>query len=233
MLHTKRSILAFMMALAILISSLATPSAARAYGGYPTFSITAVVADKTVTIQAYNFPANDSFTVLMGAYGTLGINGTVVATQTTGAGGSFTATYDIPSGLKGAYQIAIRLESPTSGYYAYNWFYNNTASVPPTSGTGGGYPYFNISAVVRNKTVTILAYNFPAKDSFTVRMGAYGTLGVGGTVVGTQDSGAGGSFTATYTIPAGLANADRIAIRLESAASGYYAYNWFYNNTYP
>jgi hypothetical protein len=37
-------------------------------------------------------------------------------------------TFDIPASLKGSYQIAVRLQSNTgSGYFAYNWFYNNNA----------------------------------------------------------------------------------------------------------
>ncbi|NJN43709.1 MAG: hypothetical protein HC806_02540 [Anaerolineae bacterium] len=95
--------------------------------GIPTFVIQSVVKDSTVTITTNNFPANDTFNVRMGYMGTKGINGTLVATQASGAGGTFTSTYTIPDALKGQYQIAIRLESPTSGYYAFNWFYNNTA----------------------------------------------------------------------------------------------------------
>jgi hypothetical protein len=42
-----------------------------------------------------------------------------------------------------------------------------------------------------------------------------------------------GTFTATYTIPAGLYGLDRIAIRLQSPSSGYYSYNWFWNSDHP
>lgn len=94
------------------------------FTGIPTFSITGVVKDTTVTISTTNFPANTTFDVLMGAYGTLGIGGTKVGTQASGTG-AFTATYTIPANLKGAAQIAIRLQS-TSGYYSFNWFFNNT-----------------------------------------------------------------------------------------------------------
>jgi hypothetical protein len=198
----------------------------------PTFSIVSVEKDKTVTIKTYNFPANDSFTVTMGAYGTLGIGGVVVGTTSSGPGGTFTATYSIPASLAGSYRIAIRLQSYSSGYYAYNWFYNNTAAGSGSPGSGySGYPTFAIVDVVRDSTVTIKTYNMPANDSFTVRMGAYGALGIGGVVVATTSSGAGGSFTATYNIPASLAGSYRIAIRMDSPTSGYYAYNWFYNNT--
>ena len=78
--------------------------------------------------MAQNFPSNDDFTVTMGYMWTRGINGIVVGSQNSG-NGSFTATYDIPAALQGQYQISIRLQSPTSGYYSYNWFYNNTATV--------------------------------------------------------------------------------------------------------
>jgi hypothetical protein len=85
-----------------------------------------VVKDQTVTISGTNFPANDTFTVLMGPYGTKGIGGVNVGSTDTGSGGSLTATYNIPSSLAGSGKIAIRLESPTSGFFAYNWFFNNT-----------------------------------------------------------------------------------------------------------
>jgi hypothetical protein len=216
------------------------------YTGYPYFFVTSVVQDQTVTIQTYNFPLNDTFTVTMGPYGTLGIGGVVIASTSTDGVGSFTVSYPIPAALAGSYRIAIRLQSPTSGYYAYNWFYNNTANVSvtpaptpipnPTSTPGAiytGSPYFFIQSVVKDKTVTVNAYNFPANDKFTVTMGPYGTQGIGGIVVTTTDTGNGGAFTATYNIPNTLAGSHRIAIRLQSSVSGYFAYNWFYNNTTP
>ncbi|MEK7324161.1 MAG: LysM domain-containing protein [Chloroflexota bacterium] len=91
----------------------------------PTFTITGVVRDQTIAIQTSNFPANQKFDVLMGPIGTHGVNGTKVTTTDSGAGGSFSATYNIPANLRGATQIAIRLQS-ASGYFAYNWFHNNT-----------------------------------------------------------------------------------------------------------
>jgi hypothetical protein len=135
----------------------------------------------------------------MGKYGTLGIGGTVVTTTDSGDGGTFTATYNIPEKFKGSYRVAIRLESPDSGYYAYNWFYNNTAPAPtatpgPTPTTAPGYsgiPTFSIVSVVKDTSVTIKTKNFPPDDSFKVTMGKFGTLGIGGTVVITTDSGDG------------------------------------------
>ena len=69
--------------------------------------------------------------------------------------------------------------------------------------------------MVKDNTVTIRTNNFPADRTFIVMMGKYGTLGIGGIEVATTDSGAGGSFEATYTIPAELLGQSRIAVRLE------------------
>lgn len=227
------------------VTATTTTTPVPVYTGIPTFSIVKIVAGSSVTILTNNFPKSQTFTVRMGEYGTLGIGGIVVGTTASGSGGSFEATYSIPASLAGRSKIAIRMDSP-QGYYAFNWFDNidYNAGTPVATSTAvtatpswtpvpgyTGIPTFLIASVVKDSTVTINAYNFPAGQTFTVRMGAYGTLGIGGTVVATRDSGSGGSFTATYTIPSSLAGSYKIAIRLETANGYYYAYNWFYNNT--
>lgn len=103
----------------------ATSTPAPRPGTVPTIRIVSVVRDQTVTLQATNFPANRKFDVLMGRMGTRGVNGTLVATTDSG-NGAFSATYNIPAGLKGLRQIAIRLQSQSSGHFSFNWFYNNT-----------------------------------------------------------------------------------------------------------
>lgn len=213
------------------------------YSGYPSFSIQSVVMDESVTIKTNNLPSNDTFTVTMGKYGTKGVGGVVVANTSSGTGGTLTITYDIPESLHGLNQIAIRLQSPTSGYYAYNWFYNNTASVPPTQQPAptatpappgySSYPTFSIAAVVKDQSVTISGKNFPANDTYTVLMGPYGSKGIGGTNAGSTNTGSGGALSATYSIPTSLAGSSKIAIRLQSSTSGYYAYNWFWNSSTP
>jgi hypothetical protein len=210
------------------------------YTGIPTFSISAVDVDKTVTIQTDNFPPNQTFTVRMGPMGSKGVNGVVVGTMQSGVGGTLKATFNIPAEMKGWYQIAIRAETAhTNPYFAYNWFYNNTTGTggqpPPTVPPGPvytGVPTFKVCGVVRNASVTIKTDNFPPNQTFTVTMGAFGTQGIGGVVVGTINSGAGGALTATFGIPAQFANWDRIAIRTQTAqANPFFAYNWFFNNT--
>ncbi|MDX9864705.1 MAG: cohesin domain-containing protein [Anaerolineaceae bacterium] len=199
------------------------------YGNIPTFSILSVVTDDKVTVQTYNFPANKDFIVRMGPYGGYGIGGVEVGTLNSGAGGSFQATFDIPAALKGKYQIAIRMDSTTGGYYSFNWFYNNTTISSGGSYIPTGIPYTDVISVVQGQKVTLQTYNFPPNLDFTVRIGAYGTYGINGIVVATTNSGTGGSFQVTYDIPAALQGNNMLSIRMENPATGYFAYDWFYN----
>ena len=116
----------------------------------------------------------------------------------------------------------------------YDWFVNSPSSAPSIPpAVPGTIPTFTIVAVSEDNTVTISAINFIPNDTYTVRMGLYGTKAVGGTWVASHSTGPVGTFTATYTIPAGLYGLDRIAIRLQSPTSGYYSYNWFWNADHP
>ena len=214
-----------------------TNGALHSYTGFPSFSIVSVVQDKSVTVKTYNLPPNDKFDVTMGPMGTRGIGGIKVATVDSGSGGSKVYTFNTPSSLYGSYKISIRMQSPSSGYYAYNWFYNNTTgsgTQPPTTTPPPGYsgfPSFSIVSVVMDKDVTIQTNNLPPNGTFRVTMGPMGTQGIGGTVVDVVDSGTGGSKKYTFDIPAALYGSYKISIRMQSSTSVYYAYNWFYNNT--
>ena len=205
----------------------------------PTISVLSVRRGESVTIRTHNFPANHVFTVTMGKMGTRGVGGTFITNISSGAGGSTDWTFNIPEALKNDRQVAIRLQTGHAyPYYAFNWFYNASAG----EGTGGlgpvvpasgytGIPTFKITAVQRNAQVTIETNNFPPNQTFAVTMGRFGTRGRGGTVVGTIESGAGGTATHTFAIPSGLTGLNRIAIRAQTAhANPYFAYNWFHNN---
>jgi hypothetical protein len=103
------------------------------------------------------------------------------------------------------------------------------------TGTVSSYSYaiptISISSVQADDTVVIKTHNYPAGLTFTVRMGEMYTAGIGGTIVGSLESGVGGSQTADFKIPDNLKGHGRISIRLDSTWGGYYSYNWFYNNT--
>ncbi|HCS38802.1 MAG TPA: hypothetical protein DIW44_04360 [Anaerolineaceae bacterium] len=241
-----RTIVILTMVLVMLLAGY-TPGAAS---GIPLTTIVSVNQDVSVTVSGVNFPADMTFTVRMGPFGTLGIGGTVVGTKEPSSSTSFTATYNIPASLAGASKIAIRFDSP-QGYYAYDFFVNNasaatstagpTATAGPTKTPGpsptpkptstykGVIPTINIVGVQQGVSVSIVTKDYPAGQTFTVRIGEYGTLGIGGTVVGTLNSGAGGSVAQIFSIPAALASREKLSIRLDSPL-GYYSYDWFNNN---
>lgn len=220
--------------LVVLVVLLVGPSVAISQT-IPTILIDSVVADQTVSLTTYNYPANQDFVVTMGPMGSMGINGYYVTTINSGAGGSFNVNdLPIPPQLFGSYQIAIRLQS-AQGYYSYNWFYNNTTGI----GTGGytGIPTIGIESVVQDNTVTLHTHNFPAGQVFKWTMGPMGTQGINGIPVAgyeAWDSGPGGEQTLTLPIPAELFGSYQISIRAQTShANPYYAYNWFYNNPAP
>ena len=206
-------------------------------GHFPTFSIVDVDKNEDVTIQTKNLPKNDTFKVTMGKMGTKGMGGYSAGSFKSGSGGTKKYTFDIPSQLKGEKQIAIRIESHKSGFFAYNWFWNTSSG---GGGTGGGttptkgfkgIPTFKITAVDRNQDVSIHTNNFPKDVNFKVYMGYMGTQGIGGWYVETINSGDGGAFNETFDIPSQLKGQSRIAIRLVATSGGFFAYNWFWNNT--
>ena len=211
----------------------------------PTLEIVTVDPDVAVTVRTHNFPVGDTFDALMDEYGTLAVNGYVMKTvKTTAASELFTV--DIPTELKGQDRLAIRFTSDASGYYSYDWFTNKSGS---KYGTGGPYttptttpvsslpsgvvPTFTITSVAQDGTVTVQTRNLPASDTFDVYMNTFGTAGVGGTKVDSVSTGSGGTQNFTFNIPSGLKGLNRIAIRMQSTTNRYYAYNWFWNSTYP
>lgn len=232
--------------LAILLISLVLsgtlPAAAAApRSAIPTFAIIQIAPDVSITVRTYNFPAGKTFNVLMGPMGTRGVNGIPAGTIASGAGGSFTSVIVIPSGLRGQYQIAVRLQAADdSGYYAYNWFYNQAGGSgwipnpppppPPLLPTPKPVPVFWITNVFPDTSVNITTANFPANKVFNAYMNVMGTRGINGVYVGSVSTGAGGSLTFSFNIPANLRGLQKIAIRLEvTDTSGWFAYNWFYN----
>jgi len=110
----------------LCVSTSGSPANPPVKGEIPTFVISSVVRDQSVTIKTNNFPANDTFVVRMGEMGTRCVNGIKVDQISSGSGDELTLTFNIPASLQGSRQIAIRLESPSSGYYSFNWFYNRT-----------------------------------------------------------------------------------------------------------
>jgi hypothetical protein len=206
----------------------------------PTFDIVNVTRNGTVTIETSNFPPNQTFFTTIGYIGSRGIGGIPVGSFDSNAGGTFQVQFTIPMALYNQGKLAIRTQtSHANPYYSFNYFHNTDGNVPPGPGQGGipvysGIPTIDMTAVVRNVSVTFQTNNYPANQNFSVYMGPIGTRGLGGTLVGQFASGEGGSFDVTVPIPANLANSNQIAIRVQTNhPSPYYSYNWFNNTTTP
>ena len=231
-------------------------SAGASAGPTPFTVVTNVVENQTVTLNAYNFKADDELLVTIGLAGTYGIGGISVGVQETGETGNFTATYPIPQEFQGQYTLSIRLESYNSQHYAFDWFNNDsgfsvpdtTAQTSTTSGTTtpavaatpipsnnvikipGVYPSFAIGAITPNSEIQIIPANFTGNDIYVVTMGPFGSYGKNGFVSTTLTTDANGVLSATTVpIPVGAHIYDTIHVRLESPLSGYYAYNFFTN----
>jgi len=226
-----------------MLAVLVIPASASQSKLVPITSIISVVQDQSITIRTDYFPANDTFNVLMGLSGTQGIGGILVSKFTTGAGGSILAKFHIPPELLGQQIISIRLESPTSGYYSYNWFYNNTAVVVPYNsstssstmvtptwrGIQEGFPRFDILSVVKGASVSVRLINMPAHINYAVFMkdgrSAYTTW----YEVAGFNSADGGIFNATFTIPAALQFRPLIAVKIYNMSTKIFIVNLAYN----
>ncbi len=214
---------------------------------YPTFDIIGVVVGDSVTISTNLFPANELYYVYMGYNGTLGINGVLVTKIWTGTGGTFKAKFQIPDELKGEDIIAIRLESPTTPYYSYNFFYNTTSytnynyttttssSSSSSSSTyvPSDFPTFSIIGVVKGESVTVETSYFPADNMFGVYMKDAASAVKTWYYVAGFNSADGSSFKATFTIPAELMFKEKIAIKMYNLDQDYITYNLFENRNYP
>ena len=232
-----KRLFAILLATTLLVTAFINTSKVSA--AYPSFTISSVKTDETVTIQTKDMPAGYDFKVLMGEYNTRGEDGIESALFNSASGGAFQVTVDIPAALKGRAMISIRIESTTGGYFYYNWFWNNKdngtwpggEAPKPTQPPVTTVPTISIKAAVKDSSVTISGIIFPADTDFTVRMGKMWTQSLGGIEVAQFNTGAGGNIEAVFDVPAELTGLPRIAIRVDAHTGGWYAYNWFWNST--
>lgn len=207
------------------------------------FQVVDVVPNATVTIRTYNAPSNIRLNVRVGVAVGNKYNWVVLGDLDTADGGTQTYILNIPASFNNAAQLKLRVSQYKRNGRTFQQdqlvWYNRVGGASggiPVNYNPGWWPYYStiptiwIANVARDNSVTIQASNFPAGLTFDVFMGPMGTYGHG-YHVGTLNSGAGGALSATFPIPPQLYGLGQISIRTQNAWSGYYSYNWFYNNT--
>jgi hypothetical protein len=220
------------------------------YTGIPSLTIEKVEGEE-VTVRTGNFPPNQTFYVSMGSYAAAG-SGPSVGTITSGDGSDASHTFTIPASI--AYYGYILVRSQTghaypNAFYATVGFNNPSHGVIPEVKSSAqpklpeeapdvkdtkpvlwlGDPTLTTCIVEGGKTVTVVAKNLPTNLEYTVRMGAYGTLGLNGEVVGTISPDDKASVAKMFKIPTSLSGHSMIAIRADAGI--YHAFEFFYNRS--
>jgi hypothetical protein len=221
-------------------SSAQTPGKSVAIFDGPTFWIKDLVRPDQLTIKFTNYNRVDRYSVTIGE-NNANFQGLFLGAIDPPDGKTHTRTYKIPASLWPADELKVMVSNVVNGHTGstaftnkINWKviapYGNFTTYYTSSGVSStATPFTNILNVVKDSEVTLQTFNFPANKDFLVTMGPMGTKGIGGFVVGTQNTGTGGSFVVTYPIPAQLWGSEFIAIRLESTSSTHFAYDFFEN----
>ena len=197
----------------------------------PQVSVTNVVRNRTVQFSLQNFRADVNVEVLIGAYGTHGVNGVRVGSFRTTQSGTLRATVSIPSRFSGASRLDLRVQrrgyngTSNLNYFAYDTFNNKTNPVVTPQRTIS----VQVTNVVHNKSVTVRFGRLPAHMRFEVRMAGLGGKQGGYQTVGAFNSGAGGTLVATYHIPRTLAGSKLIILTVHSTTQGYSGITLFFN----
>lgn len=238
MLHIKKSLL-ILLALTVVLSGLglavdpaqAAPAEVRKVR-IPTIEILGTSRDNNVTIQVGTYP--DGYVeIFIGPYGSKGMTGYKVGSATV-KNRRLKATFAIPPQLFGADRLDIRVQGKARYALATGWFFN-------MSSASSGYtdnPLLRAKNIVKDTSVTIMAYNMPPSASFevyfmpiTAKNRVFRPDNIDYYKVGTWSTGAGGSLTSTFNIPPQLVGAKSIAFVIHYSPFASHAATWFVNLT--
>jgi hypothetical protein len=88
----------------------------------PYLDIVAVKKNASITVEAYNLPANTDFRVRVGPFKTFSTDYVVVKTVNSGSTGAIRFNLDLPTVVKDIQLVTVRMDG--SGRYAFNAFTN-------------------------------------------------------------------------------------------------------------
>ena len=175
----------------------------------------AALATKTPDMMISGTPGNPGTS---GALSTPMALGTIYPATETPAGGT-----PGPAGTPGVSGTPSAAGLSTMAVPTATKFVPNFPVIP-------GVPTFGVMSVIGDSTVTIMTSEFPAKTQYTVLMGPSGSRGLGGTLLGNFNTGAGGQMLLTFNIPATLRGFSPIDIRIVFPDTRF-TFNFFYNIT--
>lgn len=241
--HTKSKtfrFLAVFLSISMMLMVMPTPVAAAAQTGFG-INIIGVLKNSEILVQAVNFPQNQTWSVRIGTYYGFRNDNVTVGTIDAPNGGTFEFAVKLPSVVKDANLISVRLDSQNKDT-VYNAFYNVTrGSVPsfssgsieiPVTGTGGTQDTGNLACSMASITLTSPVI-MPANTSFTTTWNVINTGNsnlnlhsidykyIDGTVL--QQNGNLYDFPSTVT----PGNSINLSVSMMSPAqSGIYTSNW-------
>lgn len=187
------------------------------------FEILSVKANESITIHTVDFPVRTKFVVRIGEAKQQAAKAAVVAEFNSEKGGAIEATYAIPAELKDKRILGIRIESP-DGYYAYDWFFNNTyVYVTDKNQT----PELSFSGVKKDKSVTVEGKNLPANTLLGVRVGPYDNFYRSYATLDSVRSDENGKVKFELSLPKAAQGVENVTVRLDGG--GRYAINTFKN----
>lgn len=221
-------------------------------------SVFAVEENEYVTMVLEKFPANETYYVFMGEYGTYGMGGTLVSKLTTNDGGTFLATFPIPDDLYNEDRIAIRFQSDSGKSVWWNWFINDTSKgsyyyggkfpYGPSEDENddydvdynqlqNGFPTFTVLKVVKGSSIQVQTVNFPSNARWAVYM-KDGAMDDTNWYEVTGFNSDGSVQTMNLSIPGDLQFKDKIAVKFYCmdyilGTNDFITYNLVDNRNYP
>ena len=170
----KNRLFVFMMLVALFVIGVATVQA-EGIEPYPSYTISSVKVDESVSIMTRDFPAETNFIVRMKDLNEVS-DYLDIAKFNTMSGGAFAATFQIPEQLRGKQNIGM-LISNLAGTEIPSTFENVDMSVDAPKAEGwcdySVLPSFSIDSVTKGVSVTVETGPFPVEKSFNVYMGYY------------------------------------------------------------
>jgi len=214
----------------------------------PVMSVLNLVPGSRIQLQILNLPDYAEFTVTMGPAGSRGLGAPVVAHFNTYGNENVNYWFEVQTEVREDPAFDVRIDNG-AGTYTYLTVDNTTpVSIPadtrtpsptqtPTplgwSITTRTFGLIKIMKVQRDGVVVAVIRNMPANTVFNVTIGAAGTKGLGGYLVGslTTTNANGVAMVGTFEIPSLLRGSDFLDLRV--AASGHFYYATFRNINYP